>query len=148
MSTLKERIEEIMSAKDLKTGEIARAAGVSSAAVSQWLGKGNGKVINTIGSIEAASNLEGKTGYRALWIATGKGPKMAGHVGTPAVSDEPVDPFAHAILHAFNQLPDHPVVRGRVFIDVVAVIERASAAPLPERKTVHAPHRAADKSVE
>lgn len=149
MSTLKDRLTEIMDAKGLKTGEIARAAGVSSSAVSQWLGKGgkDGKIIQTIKDIEAAYRLEVVTGYRAVWIAVGKGPKMvdASKEPQPQVA-EPMDQFAHAILHAFNELPDNPVVRGQAFLGITAEIERGKTAAQRQRTPVHAGDHGADSS--
>lgn len=75
MDSLKERVEELMLATGWEIGEVARVAGVSSSAVSQWLGKGS-KIIKSIGSIEAAERLEHASGFRALWIAKGLVPKM------------------------------------------------------------------------
>lgn len=75
MSTLVERIEELMAATGWDIGEIARIAGVSSSAVSQWLGRG-GKPIHSIGKMEAAVNLEQRSNFAALWLAKGKGPKL------------------------------------------------------------------------
>lgn len=56
--------------------QMAKAAGVSRSAVSQWAGKGS-KIIHTIGDVEVALNLERETGYSALWIAKGVGPEKA-----------------------------------------------------------------------
>ncbi|WP_322997160.1 hypothetical protein [Castellaniella sp.] len=76
MSTLKERIEELQGATGWDDARTAVAAGVTRSAVSQWVGKGS-KLIHTIGDLEAALNLERESGYSALWIAKGKGSKMA-----------------------------------------------------------------------
>ncbi len=61
---------------------MAKAAGVTPSAVYQWLGHGS-KPINSIGDIEAAMRLAAATGFCALWIAKGKGPK---HPVAPAPS--------------------------------------------------------------
>jgi phage repressor protein C with HTH and peptisase S24 domain len=74
MSTLKERMDEFSQATGWDVGKIAKEAGVSSSAVSQWLGKGS-KVIKSIG-IEPATNLEKASGYRAMWLSKGELPKM------------------------------------------------------------------------
>lgn len=81
MTTLKERMEEFASETGWDVGRIAHTAGVSSSAVSQWFGKGS-KLIRTIGNIEAAMNLERATGFSALWLAKGQGPKKK-----PAAND-------------------------------------------------------------
>ncbi|SEF19413.1 Phage repressor protein C, contains Cro/C1-type HTH and peptisase s24 domains [Variovorax sp. NFACC28] len=54
-------------------GEIARRADVSSSAVSQWL---NGQTASI--RIEPAIKLQQGSGFNALWLAKGKGPKKAG----------------------------------------------------------------------
>ena len=74
MSTLKDRIQELMRASGLDEKAIAKAAGVTPSAVYQWLGHGS-KPIKSIGDIEAATKLMWATGYSALWISKGKGPK-------------------------------------------------------------------------
>lgn len=71
---LQDRIEEFLRDTKLTVTEAASIAGVSPSAVSQWLGKG-AKTIHAIGNIEAAINLERRTGYSALWLAKGKGAK-------------------------------------------------------------------------
>ena len=55
-----------------KVAQIAEICGVSSSAVTQWK-DGPTKSI----SLEPAIKLERKTGYSALWIANGKGEKLA-----------------------------------------------------------------------
>lgn len=76
MSTLEERIREFMVATGWDVPKIASIACVSQSAVWQWLGKGS-KIIKTIGSLEAALLLERESGFSALWLAKGKGPKFA-----------------------------------------------------------------------
>lgn len=76
MITLIERVQELMDAKDWDVEQVAKVAGVSASAVYQWLGKGN-KTIHSIGKIEAATRLERASGFNALWLAKGHGPKMA-----------------------------------------------------------------------
>lgn len=89
MNTLKDRIEEIFRDFDLEVGSLAKIAGVSSSAVSQWIGKGKGRPVQTIGKQEAAERIEKHTGLCALWVAKGKGPKYptAGNIsGTASMS--------------------------------------------------------------
>ena len=71
MSTLQDRIAEIMQSANLQVGDIATIAGVSSSAVTQWK-DGPTKSIKTA----PATKLSEKTGYSAMWIATGEGPKQ------------------------------------------------------------------------
>ena len=75
MSTLIERMREVMASKEWTTPQqVAEVAGVSRSAAAQWLGQGS-KIIHTIGNQQAAENLERETGFCALWIAKGIGPK-------------------------------------------------------------------------
>lgn len=76
MSALKERIEELQAKTGWNDTQMAKAAGVSRSAVAQWAGKGS-KLIHAITDVEVALNLERETGYSALWIAKGVGPKHA-----------------------------------------------------------------------
>jgi len=74
MATLKQRLEEVMQAKNWEHADLMRVSGQSSSVVSQWLGKGS-KDIKAIGKLEAAIYLERASGFSALWIAKGLGPK-------------------------------------------------------------------------
>ena len=76
MSALKERIEEVQAKTGWNDTQMAKAAGVSRSAVAQWAGKGS-KIIHAITDVEVALKLERETGYSALWIAKGIGPKQA-----------------------------------------------------------------------
>jgi len=67
---------ELMTATGWTVGEIARIAGVTSAAVSQWVGNGQGKQSKSIGNAEAALRLEKASGFSWMWLAQGKGPKL------------------------------------------------------------------------
>lgn len=71
-TTLQERIAELMSTTGMKVGDIADLCNISSSAVTQWK-DGPTKSI----TLEPAIKLERATGYSALWIASGKGEKMA-----------------------------------------------------------------------
>lgn len=74
MSTLTDRLQEVMTHMGWEHQDLMRASRQSSSVVSQWLGKTN-KPIKTIGKLEAAIHLERATGYSALWLAKGLGPK-------------------------------------------------------------------------
>lgn len=74
MPTLIERLTELMDAMGWQQPDLMRESKQSSSVVSQWMGKGS-KQIKTIGKMEAAVYLERATGFSALWIAKGMGPK-------------------------------------------------------------------------
>jgi len=97
MSSLEERLREIMAAKGWERRDLVRVTGQSSSVVSQWLGRGS-KTIHTIQKIEAALALEKESGFAAAWIAKGLGPKRAAeapdHGSAAWVAREPVAPFA------------------------------------------------------
>lgn len=82
MSDLQTRIAELMAATSWSVGKIAEIAGVSSSAVTQWK-DGPTKSI----SLEPAIRLERESGYSALWIASGKGEKLA-RLSEPAPADD------------------------------------------------------------
>lgn len=69
--SLSTRIQEIVAA-GYKKSVLARAAGKSPAAVTQWI-SGETKEIKA----DSAAGIQTVTGFSAVWIATGKGPKMA-----------------------------------------------------------------------
>jgi len=71
MSTLQERIAEIMGTTGLSVGDLAKISDVSSSAVTQW----KDGPTNTI-KAGPATKLEAATKYSARWIATGEGPKF------------------------------------------------------------------------
>lgn len=74
MTTLVDRLTEVMAEKGWEHADLVRVSRQSPSVVSQWLGKGS-KVIKTIGKMEAAVALEQASGFCALWLATGSGPK-------------------------------------------------------------------------
>ena len=90
---LKDRIKEAMAYKGIKPAELARVTRKTPGAVSQWL---DGTTKSLKG--ETAALIEGATGYRASWIVTGKGQKLA-------AADAPV--AASAIAEALPALPSH-----------------------------------------
>lgn len=70
MQTLQERIAELMDATGLTVGGMAEIAGVTSSAATQWK-DGPTKSLKT----GPATKLASATGFSAMWIATGEGPK-------------------------------------------------------------------------
>ena len=93
MSTLQDRIAEIMAATGLRVGEISTITGVSSSAVTQWK-DGPTKSI----SLLPATKLSQRTGYSATWIATGIGQKLT----TPIREQTPV---------YLENNPDYPAIK-------------------------------------
>lgn len=85
--------------------QIASTAKVTPSAVSQWLGKGN-KTIHTIGNIEAAINLERATGYSALWLAKGKGPKKVPERPAQDISNITLPNALFALGYAIARAPE------------------------------------------
>lgn len=78
---LSERIQEIVDA-GYKKSALARAAGKSAAAVTQWI-SGETKEIKS----DSAAGIQAVTGFSAVWIATGKGPKMVSVSNVSAVQE-------------------------------------------------------------
>lgn len=72
--TLVDRLQEVMAAMRWTHADLVRVSGESSSVVSQWLGNGS-KTIKSIGSLRAAMNIERASGFSALWVAKGDGPK-------------------------------------------------------------------------
>jgi transcriptional regulator with XRE-family HTH domain len=71
MKTLAERIQHVLDETGISKAELARAAGLTDAAVTHWL---NGDTRSIKGA--TAAQLETKVGFRAAWLASGKGPKL------------------------------------------------------------------------
>lgn len=85
MSSLQERIAIVLAETGLGTAALARIADVKSSAVSQWK---SGRIATL--KAETAANIERHTGYRADWLATGRGTPKAHPVSqhTPQVGDK------------------------------------------------------------
>lgn len=96
-ASLQERMAELMAATGWTVTEIASISGVTSAAVSQWVGNGKGKQSKSIGDMEAAMRLEKSSGFRGLWLAKGKGPKLAEVSAESAAGDLGRDDLSHAL---------------------------------------------------
>lgn len=68
--------------------DLMRISRQSHSVVSQWLGRGS-KEIKSIGKLEAAIYIERESGYSALWVAKGMGPKRVAQATggrTPALA--------------------------------------------------------------
>jgi transcriptional regulator with XRE-family HTH domain len=126
MTDLEERIREVMGSTGWKTAaEVAKVAGVSRAAVAQWLGgvKDPAKVVNSI-KLEPAMKLEAATRYSALWIARGEGPKFRPNVvGLGAGAD---CPFRWVNREEYAQLDadEKAIAQNAMQEKVTALLER------------------------
>lgn len=102
MSTLAERIQEIISAGFAQT-ELARAAGVTKGTSNQWL---SGRIKSI--KLEYAQGIEALTGFTANWIVTGKGQKRPSHPTVLSTGEEPAEYEAHPRRRAadFELVPD------------------------------------------
>lgn len=79
MSNLQDRIDELMKVTGWSVPEVARRAQVTPSAVSQWLGKA-GRPTKSI-LLRPAIYLERDSGFSALWLSSGEGPKFARQPG-------------------------------------------------------------------
>lgn len=75
---LKDRIQALLDAGFTRT-QIAKAAKKSQSAVTQWL-SGDTKELKS----DSAAGIQAVTGFNAVWLATGHGPKMAAEASNVA----------------------------------------------------------------
>jgi hypothetical protein len=92
MLALKDRLAEVMTAMSWDRSDLVRVSKQSSSVVSQWLGHGS-KEIRTIAKLEAVLAIERESGFSALWVAKGKGPKRAPVPINRLVAQEPPAAF-------------------------------------------------------
>ena len=120
-----------MAAKGWQHADVVRVSGQSSSVVSQWRGVGNGKIIKSIGKIEAAQRLEAASGYAALWIAKGEGPKMA----PPPPVAEPLHPMIAQIVAWTKAMSPDQLMRlyatAHNMVNSTAAQTAPTPAPLP-----------------
>jgi transcriptional regulator with XRE-family HTH domain len=129
MKTLPERINFLLNEKHWSSAELARRAGVSRAAVSDWR---NGSV-KTL-TAEVASRLAAACTVDAIWVATGRGEPRQGVLDQ---SDTPVQcvekwPFRTIDPARYAQLPDavKSMIEGRALalIDEWETASRVASA--------------------
>jgi len=116
----------MMRAKNWSHADVMRVSGQSSSTVSQWMGKGS-KVIHTIGKIEAAQRLEAESGFAALWLAKGEGPKMA----PPSAKADPLHPIVAQILDWAKGMPPDQLLK--LYAAAHNLVN--STAPVPRQPT-------------
>jgi hypothetical protein len=71
---LKARLKVVMDEMKWSRADLVREAEASSSLVSQWLGNGS-RPVSQMKDLKPAERLEKKTGFKALWIAQGIGPR-------------------------------------------------------------------------
>jgi hypothetical protein len=112
MATLQERLTEVMAAMHWEHADLVRVSGQSSSVVSQWRGKSS-KLIKSIGNMAAAQRIEAASGFCALWVAKGEGPKLLARADRTAYSRSNVPASWHArMAHLTPEQLD--AVRGAV----------------------------------
>lgn len=97
---LSRRLGEVMQAKGWARADLVRISGQSSSLVSQWLGVSQ-RPVYQINKAEAAERLSIASGYAALWIAKGLGPKMR---EAQSSSHPDASPLPKNILDRINRL--------------------------------------------
>lgn len=115
MKTLKQRTEDALAA-GFTVGQLAKAAGKTSSAVSQWL-NGSTKAIKA----ESAIGLQALTGWAAAWWATGKGPKAS-----------PPPDVAHALSYPKIDTPPITVWEDVVSLEKMPVIPADLMVQVPD----------------
>jgi hypothetical protein len=141
MTTLKERLEELMREMVWNEHMLVQQSGASRSAVAQWLGKGS-KEIKSI-KLEYALKLEESTDGRfaAKWIAHGTGPKRtsAHHIPRQDPDAEQVAVYAAMLalltshpdpvrlLDAFDGVVSAMTARGELREPVLAALQRLRA---------------------
>ncbi|QRF55331.1 hypothetical protein [Variovorax paradoxus] len=146
MSTLAERMQEFSRETGWSIAEIAAIAKVSHSAVSQWMGKG-AKEIKSIAKIDSAIYLERASGFSALWLAKGLGPRKAAI--QPAAAAMTLEQMLEAIGLALEKAPALEARQGaesmlQTFIanpsanmDVVPLIARRLSGERPLKTGTH-----------
>lgn len=112
MKTLKQRTEEAL-AEGFTVGQLAKAAGKTSSAVSQWL-NGSTKAIKA----ESAIGLQALTGWAATWWATGKGSKSVAHDVAHDVSYPNIDTPPLTVWEDVVSLQKMPVIPADLMVEV------------------------------
>ncbi len=116
--------------------KVAAVAKVSASAVYQWLGAGS-KEIKSIGKIDAAIYLERSSGFSALWLAKGEGPKRAERTsGSDVTWPFPDLDFARfEALTANQKIEVQAAVRDRVErFESERSTKQAAAPPSPRKR--------------
>lgn len=119
MNTLPERIDFLLSETHWSPAELARRAGVSRAAVTDWR---NGKVKRL--TVDVAARIAAACNVDAIWMATGAG--VARPDGATPQAKSPEWPFRTIDPARYQQLPD--AVRGMIEGRALLLIEEWEAS--------------------
>lgn len=95
MNTLADRVDHILDKAKLKSADLARIAGVSSATVTYWKSGATREM-----AFKHASAIEKRLGYRAAWIATGVGPMLL----APSEKEDMITTEEKELVLAFRDL--------------------------------------------
>lgn len=134
--SLQDRIKEIIAA-GFSQADLARASKKSSAAVTHWV-KGQTSEIKS----DAAAGIQEKTGFSAVWIATGKGPKRIDESvdGKPLSALEP-SPF-YTSRYSDTNLARAPVIEwARLGVDLLKETDELGDGPTQEYVPLGSPGR-------
>jgi hypothetical protein len=110
---LASRLKEVMDRCTWTAADVQQHSGASRSLVAQWLGKA-ARPVQTIGNVKAAVQLQEASGFSAVWLAIGEGPKMAAerqphHVaergGTYAARAIDLNTAQRDVLEAYDRLP-------------------------------------------
>ncbi len=116
MATLEDRLREVMAAKGWEAGDLKRVSKQSWSLVSQWLSGG----VKSIGKMDSVLAIEAESGYSAMWIAKGLGPKMA-------IEAKQADtPLAGAVASVARAVADASKIQRR---QLAALLESLASAP-------------------
>lgn len=145
---LKDRIQELLDAGHSKSG-LARAAKKNPASVTHWL---NGATLEI--KSDSAAGLQALTGFNAVWIATGKGPKKSGpeYPTPPATAPSLADTLAQLgeviaasdkltraqirpILDQLLETPEQAAELGQRLQATIAIQQGRAASPVPAAET-------------
>lgn len=133
MTSLQDRIEDLMATMSWTHSDLVRISGASSSVVSQWRGKGT-KTIKSIGAMEAATRLAAASGFSALWLAKGVGPRLMseGEVLRPPIVSEPPKAYltpADVLSHLGSLLQAVPEDMRGAAADLLAGMARTGGDP-------------------
>lgn len=116
MSTLQDRLEKAMDHAKKKQADLARACGISTAAVAKWFG-GNAKNLK----MEHLFSVADECQVSARWLGTGKGPMSAGDKPDPNQGASAGIPKRRIeLIQMYGRLPDEVRLSIRQLIETLA----------------------------
>jgi hypothetical protein len=118
-TALQRRLEEVMSALGWSRADLERHSGASRSLAAQWLGQAE-RPIRSLGVLPAIK-LQNASGYSALWLALGEGPKMLPH--QPGA----IDSASAELMRLYAQMD--LVGRARLLAFADDIVKRQATAP-------------------